>query len=177
MDNAGFDSGARLLVLMRHGEAEPHSAGGDEDRELTEGGVEDARDVGAWLASQGVELDLAIVSTAVRTRQTWEAMQEGGLEGEDVQYDEAIYNGTVDDLAEVVRTASDDVTHLLVIAHAPAVEDLATCAEVRCDLPDVWEPATIGVMAHPGSWAQFPADDTVLLVCRPGGSEGLDADA
>ena len=168
------DPDARLLVVVRHGEAEPHSPGGDEQRELTEGGREDAGAAGAWLKAQGVAPDLAIVSAATRTQQTWEAMQAAGFEAEDTQVDEAIYNGTLDDLLEVVRTASDDVRTLVVVAHAPGIEELATCGEVHCDLPDVWEPATVGVLSHPGDWTSFPADETALVLCHESGEGSAD---
>lgn len=176
MNTGRIDSDARLLVVMRHGEAEPHSPGGDEQRELTERGQQDARDAAAWLVAQGVDPDLAIVSSATRTRQTWEALQAGGLESDDVEVDEAVYNGTLEDLTEAVRTASDDVRCLVLVAHAPGVEELATCAEVHCETPDVWEPATVGVLSHPGDWSEFPSEETALVLCRPGGSDGLDAE-
>ena len=171
MNTGRIETNGRLLLVMRHGEAEPHSPGGDEARELTDAGLEDSRAAGAWVLEQGLRPDLVVVSTATRTRQTWEGVQRGGVEVEEVEFDETLFNGTLDDLTEVVRTVPDDVSTLLVIAHAPGVEELATCAEVRCDLPDVWEPATLGVLTHEGDWSDFPAEGTVLVRCRVGGSE------
>ena len=46
----------RILVLMRHSQAQGFSAGGDLGRELTEPGRHLAADVGAWLLG-GVRLD------------------------------------------------------------------------------------------------------------------------
>jgi phosphohistidine phosphatase len=58
---------------MRHSKAE-QSGPSDFERELTDRGVLDATEAGQWLASRGIEPDQALVSSAVRTRQTWEAV-------------------------------------------------------------------------------------------------------
>ena len=57
----------RVLILVRHSEAE---SGGnpDAERELTEGGWEDARDAGRWLHEYGVGVDEVLCSTAARAR-------------------------------------------------------------------------------------------------------------
>lgn len=157
----------RLLVIVRHGEAKGHSAAGDEGRELTARGREDATDVGRWLVSQGVRSDVAIVSSATRTVQTWEAIRAGGVEADDVRVDRAIYNGTVEDLVEAISAVPDTARVALLVGHAPAVPDLALEVETRCDLPGGWSPATLGVISHPGPWSGFPTADTALVACRP----------
>ncbi len=60
---------------MRHAKAEPY-AETDADRELTRRGHDDAAEVGRFLADIGIRPDSALVSSALRTRQTWEHVAE-----------------------------------------------------------------------------------------------------
>ena len=62
----------RRLLLLRHGKADRHSAGGDRERPLTRRGLEDARRVGEHLAQRGLIPQLAVASNAKRARQTLE---------------------------------------------------------------------------------------------------------
>ena len=65
------------LILMRHAQAESSApSGGDEARPLSAAGRAEALLMGRALAERGLKPDLALVSTAVRTRQTWEQMHD-----------------------------------------------------------------------------------------------------
>ena len=77
---------------MRHAKAE-QSGPTDYERELSDRGVVDATEAGQWLANRGVEPDQALVSAAVRTEQTWEAVDEGGGWDLEATLDEASASG------------------------------------------------------------------------------------
>ena len=63
------------LILFRHGKTEARAASGEDfDRQLTERGRRDVRLVADALAEAGLAPDRALVSAAVRTRETWEAI-------------------------------------------------------------------------------------------------------
>jgi len=79
------------LILLRHGEAEAGSeTGGDFGRRLTARGREASAAVASALADVGLIPDLALVSAAVRTRETWAAMS-GLLPGCEVRFEDALY--------------------------------------------------------------------------------------
>ena len=61
----------RRLVLMRHAKTEATNPQGDKARRLTSRGVQDSQEAGVELAALSV--DYALVSTAVRTRETFAA--------------------------------------------------------------------------------------------------------
>jgi phosphohistidine phosphatase len=61
---------AQQLWLLRHGEAEPHDARPDDERELTDRGRAQARAAGAALVALKVEVHLAFTSPKVRSRDT-----------------------------------------------------------------------------------------------------------
>ena len=61
------------LMLLRHAKAEKaEGAMRDRDRRLNERGRSDASLIGAYLAHHELVPDLAVVSAAQRTRESWE---------------------------------------------------------------------------------------------------------
>lgn len=113
------------LILMRHAEAERASGSGrDRDRTLSARGRADAALMGRALAARGVRPDLALVSPAVRTRQTWDLVHEA-MGDVQVRDDEPLYNGSADTLRRLIENAEDDAGCLLVLAHNPGVHVLA----------------------------------------------------
>jgi phosphohistidine phosphatase len=61
---------AQQLWLLRHGEAEPHDARPDTERQLTDRGRAQSRAAGEALAALKVEVHLAFTSPKVRARDT-----------------------------------------------------------------------------------------------------------
>ncbi|MGB0119450.1 MAG: histidine phosphatase family protein [Solirubrobacterales bacterium] len=61
-----------MIYLLRHGEAEPESAGGDSARRLTAKGETQAANAGRALAALGIKLDSCLTSPRVRARDTAE---------------------------------------------------------------------------------------------------------
>src|SRR3712207_3221765 len=72
--SAGQGEERRRLLLMRHAKAEPYGPT-DRDRPLTRTGRRDAAVVGRWFAEQGLVVDHALVSAAVRTIETCEEVR------------------------------------------------------------------------------------------------------
>lgn len=113
------------LILMRHAEAERASGSGDDrDRVLSARGRADATLMGRALAAKGLRPDLALVSTAARTRQTWELAHEA-FGDVDVREQDALYNAGGETLRQAVEAAEDDAGCLLLVAHNPGVHLLA----------------------------------------------------
>ena len=113
------------LILMRHAEAERASGSGrDRDRDLSARGRADAAQMGRALAARGVRPDLALVSPASRTHQTWELVHDS-MGDVQVREDEALYNGSADTLRRHIEAVEDEAGCLLVVAHNPGVHLLA----------------------------------------------------
>ncbi len=113
------------LILMRHAKTERAADSGlDRDRALTPRGVADAVLMGGVLADKGLRPDLALVSSAVRTRQTWEAMRDA-LGDVEVRIEPRLYDATTDVLRRFVQDAEDQAGCLLILAHNPGVQLLA----------------------------------------------------
>ena len=123
----------KRLMLLRHAKAAPPDAD-DFARPLAPLGREDMRLIAAILAEPGHRPDLALVSPAARTRETWDA---AGLADVPVRFRPAIYGGAADTLLDLVRSTDAEVETLLVVGHNPGIEDLAHwLVAAGCDGPE-----------------------------------------
>lgn len=122
------------LILLRHGEAEAGSeTGGDFGRRLTGRGREASAAVASALADVGLIPDLALVSAAVRTRETWAAMS-GLLPGCEVRFEEGLYLAEAPEMQRQVRSA-DAAGVVLLVGHNPGLQELAEALMVEASGP------------------------------------------
>lgn len=128
MQESGADRGSeavRRLVIMRHAKAEA-TAPSDHERALAPRGTAEAEAAGRWLAEQGITPDLALVSDAVRTRQTWSQVAGGAGWDESVaDFSEALYAAGSDSTFDLLRETDPGVTTLVVIGHNPTMASVA----------------------------------------------------
>lgn len=109
------------LILMRHAKSSwvpPVSR--DHDRPLIRRGRLASALMGAWLREEGLEPGYALVSSAMRTRQTWEAL---GFNAP-MEVRPSLYNSEAETILSVIRSASM-VCPLMVICHQPGIQEAA----------------------------------------------------
>src|SRR3569623_1261284 len=105
------------LILFRHAEAMSRAAGqSDFDRPLSAAGRYDAGLMGRVLASAGFAPDLALVSSSLRTRQTWEAASAAFPEAE-AQESKALYNASAHQLDQAAHAVADRARTLMLLGH------------------------------------------------------------
>jgi phosphohistidine phosphatase len=168
----------RRLILFRHAKAEPRGAGEDDfDRPLSPRGWDDAALVGRALADAGLDPDLALVSPARRTTETWISAREALGAGARVELAPALYNADVDQVLGAIDGASGTCETLIVVGHNPglheaAVQLLEEAAATRADVEQVagrFPTATAAVYAFdPAGRASLES----LLLARELGGEG-----
>ncbi|QTN19481.1 histidine phosphatase family protein [Brevundimonas sp. AJA228-03] len=113
------------LILMRHAKTERAAVSGlDRDRALTPRGLDDAILMGRILVEKGLRPDLALVSPAVRTRQTWDAVHEA-LGDVEVRIEPRLYDASTHTIRRLVEDAEEQAGCLLVMAHNPGIHTLA----------------------------------------------------
>jgi phosphohistidine phosphatase len=113
------------LIVMRHAKAERRAESGrDFDRALTERGREDAALMGRVLAKAGLAPDVAVVSPAKRTEETW-AEAAAAFPGARQEGDRSLYNASAQSLWEAAQKAGRTAQAVLVVAHNPGVHELA----------------------------------------------------
>ncbi|KUN04129.1 phosphohistidine phosphatase [Streptomyces yokosukanensis] len=148
----------RRIVLLRHAKAD-WGQEADHERPLAERGRQEAPVAGRRLADTGIALDLALCSTAVRTRETWKlAVQEFPQRPRTV-YEERVYEASLGELIALLNETPDDVRDLVLIGHNPGVHALADAlaGEADGDLlarmnQSGFPTAAFAVLSFEGSW-------------------------
>jgi phosphohistidine phosphatase len=120
----GTVTSAHTLVVVRHAKAEPY-AEADAERRLTRRGHSEADDAGAFLAEAGVRPDMALVSTAVRARETWEHLEQAVGGSVDVALREEFYAASAEDMLEAVRGLPESTGCAAYVGHNPTAGSLA----------------------------------------------------
>ncbi|MER5307821.1 histidine phosphatase family protein [Streptomyces sp. NPDC002773] len=115
---------SRRIVLLRHAKAD-WSDEADHERPLAERGRKDAPAVGRKLAATGIAFDLALCSTAVRTRETWKLAVQALPERPRTVYEERLYEASLGELIALLNETPDEVRDLVVIGHNPGMHALA----------------------------------------------------
>ena len=115
----------RRLILFRHAKAEPRGPGQDDfDRPLARRGWEDAAIVGRALARDGFAPDMALVSSARRTNETWIGAQDC-FPSAKTELAREIYDATPEAIREAIDGAADRCDTLIVIGHNPGLHEVA----------------------------------------------------
>lgn len=115
----------RRLILLRHAKSDRPAGVADRERPLNPRGRRAAPAVGAHLAKAGFRPDLALVSPAQRTRETWEAVA-AGLGDPETRWQPEIYEAPAERILAVIRTAPDQAGTVIVVGHNPGLGDLAS---------------------------------------------------
>lgn len=148
----------RRIVLFRHAKADwPPVA--DHERPLAERGRLDAPIAGRKLVDHGIAFDLALCSTAVRTRETWKLAVHELPHRPKTIYEERLYEASPGELIAVLNETPDDVRNLILIGHNPGVHGLAEVLSGAAE-DDVRErlnrrgfpAAAFAVVTFDGSW-------------------------
>jgi phosphohistidine phosphatase len=116
------------LILLRHAKAVAGTTlGSDFDRALAPRGVQAARAMGAAMRQAGLAPDVVLVSPALRTQQTLEALEAADLWEERPNIDTipAFYMATHRQIRDQLRSLPETVRSALVIGHNPGLQDLA----------------------------------------------------
>ncbi|WP_369187297.1 histidine phosphatase family protein [Streptomyces sp. R08] len=114
----------RRIILFRHAKADwPQVT--DHERPLAERGRLDAATAGSRLADTDIPFDLALCSTAVRTRETWKLAVHELAHRPKTVYEERLYEASPGELIAVLNETPDDARNVILVGHNPSVQGLA----------------------------------------------------
>lgn len=143
---------------MRHAKAEQTGAT-DFERRLAERGHADAAEAGSWLAARGVEPGLALVSAAVRTQQTWDALAEGAGWDLEPDLDDGLYSAGTQAAIDLLRGVDDGITSVVLLGHNPTMASLAAVLddgegdeEAGNELAMGYPTCALTVFEYDGAW-------------------------
>ncbi|MDX3582032.1 histidine phosphatase family protein [Streptomyces europaeiscabiei] len=159
----------RRLVVLRHAKSAWPVGVPDHERPLAPRGHRDAPAAGWALAETDSLPDLAVCSTAVRARRTWELASAQWGTPPPVRYDARVYAADVPELLDVVRATPDHVRTLLLVGHNPGLEELVldlagdALDDTLDDLRTKFPTSAIAFLSwHGATWAAL-APGTALL--------------
>jgi len=116
----------RVLYLLRHAKSSWDEPGlADRDRPLAPRGRKAARRIAEQLAGVAVPPAVVLCSSAVRTRQTLDAILPSLAGDPEVLVEDGLYGAMADALLVRLRAVPADVPSVLLIGHNPGIGDLA----------------------------------------------------
>ncbi|MEV4231301.1 histidine phosphatase family protein [Streptomyces bobili] len=159
----------RRLVVLRHAKSAWPQSVPDHERPLAPRGLRDAPAAGRALADADCLPDLALCSTAVRARRTWELASAQWGTAPPVRYDPRVYAADVPELLAVARETPAEVRTLLLVGHNPGLQELVLHLAGDA-LHDALEPvrvkfptSAVAVLAwHAPTWADLAPGAALL---------------
>lgn len=112
----------KRLILMRHAKSDwNHPNLSDHDRPLNKRGRRAAPLMGQWLQDQGYAPDFALVSSAVRTQETFALTGLGCASRTEAR----LYNAASETILQAIQGGDEAAATMIVIAHQPGMQDTA----------------------------------------------------
>jgi len=141
----------KTIILMRHAEAvDRMEAEDDFQRGLTSKGREDSLAAGKVLAKQGLKPDIALVSPAWRTEETYRCLLPA-LGDPKLEDPMALYHASTDMLERAALEALETYACILMVGHNPGMggfaHKLALLAGCPEQLPRGYPPASATVFS------------------------------
>jgi phosphohistidine phosphatase len=114
------------LLLLRHAKSRRDGSGdeGDHERDLAQRGLAAAAAMGRFMSGQGLIPDLALCSTATRTRRTWDLVADAIGSKVRTRFLRELYLAPPAQLLDIVRQ-QEGPRMLLLVGHNPGLHELA----------------------------------------------------
>lgn len=162
------------LVLLRHAKAEPENGLGDAQRPLSSRGRRQATALGPLLAAHVGGVDVALVSGALRTTETYKLLAASWPEGApEADVREELYSAGPRDVIALLAELPPEAERVLVVGHEPTMSSLAHLLNTeRSPLADTvaygMGTASAAVLEVPVPWGELDRSTARLLtVVRP----------
>src|SRR5690606_35022428 len=88
-------------------------------------GCDDASEIGTYMAGASMIPQVALVSTAARTRSTWALVQKSLPQLVPAIFESRIYESTAENILAAIRATSVQHESLVVVGHNPGMQRLA----------------------------------------------------
>jgi phosphohistidine phosphatase len=118
----------KSLLLLRHAKA---IDGGvlilDQDRPLSNSGVEDAKKLGKYLLKKSFDIDLILSSSAIRAISTAQIVANKlGYKQKHLEVEERLYMADVEVMLRLISLIPKKVDTLMIVGHNPGMSSLAS---------------------------------------------------
>jgi phosphohistidine phosphatase len=157
------------VILLRHGKSDwSDSTLADIDRPLAPRGERASKRIAKYMRRKKIRPALVLCSSAVRTRQTLEAIEPSLGKSSAVELVPQMYAASESELLERLQALPESVSSVMLIGHNPGLQDLALVLASRgAGLPQLREKFPTGALAtlvvHRESWAGLSPGDAELV--------------
>lgn len=148
------------LFLLRHAKAARPGSGTDRERPLAERGREAAKRLAGWIGAHRLGADLALCSSALRTRQTLDLVLPGFAPAlPEIIVEDELYLADGKALLKRLRRLPGRAAGVLLVGHNPGLEQLAqgladvTAGPLYRQLAEGLPTAALAVFEVGVSWA------------------------
>jgi phosphohistidine phosphatase len=151
----------KQLLLLRHAKSSWDDPDLDDfDRPLAQRGLKAAQLIGRELAARDWLPDQVLVSSALRTRDTWRLVAAELPAHPRVVFAEALYEASAADILSQIRLVEPSSGCLAVVGHNPGLEDLAkqlagpgSDTKARRRLEEKFPTAALARFVFDGDWS------------------------
>lgn len=155
----------KTLLLLRHAKSSWSTNDPDMERPLAERGLKDAVTMSSPL--RRYDIDVALVSVAKRTRETWQQVESAGVEAAELRFLPELYGAWPEQVVDLLHTLDDGVATALVLGHEPTMSDLVADLAKPSHLRDAalghFPTAALAVLTFDGPWKSL-ADRAAEIV-------------
>lgn len=159
--------GGRRLLLLRHANAVAAQPGlpdaADHARPLSGRGRLDAAAMGRLLRRHALLPDCAVVSTALRTRETFDLLGPFDGAAPRLMLSDALYLAAPATLLDVLREQGDRAHSVMLVGHNPGMHELALALAAGPALAQGFPTCTLAVFAIEGDWSGLTPERSALL--------------
>ncbi len=159
---ANIPSRQRRLLLLRHAKSAWPEGVEDHQRPLAERGLKAAPVVGNYMAHEHLVPDLALISDAKRTQETWKLIISRLPGKVDARITPELYEASAIKLLEVLRQSGPGADTVAMIGHNPGLQELALMlvgegqAQDRASLMEKYPTGALAVIDFPAyDWADI----------------------
>lgn len=156
---------------MRHGKSDWNRVGQEDiERTLVPRGKKSALIIAAWIEQHGMQPDLALVSTARRTQDTWQLAEQAIGGDRTTELQAALYLASPGEILDQLTGVADSFETVIVVAHNPGLEALSYMLSGRGSNPSALEnlgrgfpAAGLAVFELAGdNWSNLSSDGAAL---------------
>lgn len=164
---------SRELFILRHAKSDWDSdAKQDSERPLNKRGRKDAPRMGAWMREHYLYPGLVLCSTAVRARETLEAVaQELELSPERMQFLDELYLANLGTLLKILRDIPAERNSVMLVGHNPGLDELTSyLSKAPIPLTESGKLMTTACLAHfklPDDWQELESRGELVHIVRP----------
>ena len=154
------------LILLRHAKSDWPAGVRDIDRPLAERGIRDCVAVAEALANKNLRVDRSVVSTAKRTRETFERVFAAAGYIPEHDFESRIYEANVQNLLDVIHEQESDT--VMLVGHGPGIPQLSLLladdfdSEPALRIRQKYPTAAIAVLHSAAEWAEWGPGTCVL---------------